>query len=88
MVSERKLAANRENAQLSTGPKDTSITRYNATSHGILSSSDVIEAIDGPGAHEVHADLVCQVWQELAPVGIIESEYAMQAVDMLWRRRR
>ena len=88
MVSERKLAANRENAQLSTGPKDTSITRYNATSHGILSSGDVIEAVDGEGAHEVHADLVCQVWQELAPVGIIESEYVMQAVDMLWRRRR
>ena len=69
-------------------PKDTSITRYNATSHGILSSGDVIEAVDGPGAHEAHAELVCQVWQELAPVGIIESEYAMQAVDMLWRRRR
>jgi len=88
MVSERKLAANRENAQLSTGPNDTSITRYNATSHGILASGDVIEAVDGEGAHEVYADLVCQVLQELAPVGIIESEYAMQAVDMLWRRRR
>ena len=37
-VSERKLKANRENAKKSTGPRDTSKTRYNAVTHGLLAS--------------------------------------------------
>lgn len=88
MVSERKLAANRQNAQLSTGPKDTSLTRYNATSHGVFSHSGVIEAVDGEGAQDIYADLERRKWRELAPVGFIEEEYAMQVVDVIWRRRR
>ena len=37
-VSERKLKANRENAKKSTGPRDTSKTRFNAVTHGLLAS--------------------------------------------------
>ena len=88
MVSEKKLAANRQNTQLSTGPKDTSITRYNATRHGVFSSAEVIEAVDGKGAQDIYAELLAKTWLELAPVGIIEEEYAMQLVDIIWRRRR
>lgn len=61
MVSEQKLIANRQNAQSSTGPKGTSITRYNATRHGVLASATVIEAVDGEGASGNHAQLVAQI---------------------------
>jgi hypothetical protein len=35
VTSERKIAANRANAQHSTGPRNTASSRYNATSHGL-----------------------------------------------------
>ena len=52
MTSKRKTAANRRNAQLSTGPKDTSKSRYNAVTHGITSEQSVVPAVDGPDATE------------------------------------
>lgn len=36
-MSKSKAATNRENAKKSTGPADTSVSRYNARSHGLLS---------------------------------------------------
>ena len=48
----------------------------------------MIEAVDGKGAHDIHAELVARIWRELAPVGIFEEEYAWQLVDVIWRRRR
>src|SRR5579864_5119207 len=36
-TSEKKIAANRRNAQRSTGPGDTERTRHNATKHGLCS---------------------------------------------------
>ena len=64
------------------------MTRYNATSHGIFSSAEVIEAVDGEGSQEIHTNIVARVWLEVAPVGIIEEDYAWQIVDIFWRRRR
>ena len=68
MVSTKKLAANRNNAQLSTGPKDTSTTRLNATRHGILSDGGVIETVDGENAKELFEELETQMCQALAPL--------------------
>ncbi len=36
-----KIVANRENAKISTGPKDTSLTRLNALKHGLLSKEAI-----------------------------------------------
>ena len=52
MASKRKKAANLKNAQLSTGPTDTSKSRYNAVTHGITSKQAVVLAVDGPAATE------------------------------------
>ena len=41
MTDERQHEANLANSSKSTGPKDTSNTRLNATRHGILSSEVV-----------------------------------------------
>jgi len=45
-ISARKLAANQENAQKSTGPINTISTRYNAAKHGLLSEG--VTELDNP----------------------------------------
>ena len=44
----KQLLANQENAKLSTGPKDTSKTRYNAVQYGLFSRSEQVVPGDGP----------------------------------------
>ena len=61
MESAKKLIANRQNAQLSTGPKDTAVTRLNATKHGILCGGGVIEAVDGEDTQELFEELKAQM---------------------------
>jgi len=48
MVSDKQLAANRANAQRSTGPRTPegkAIARYNALTHGILARAVIPEAL-------------------------------------------
>lgn len=47
-ISERKLAANRANAQRSTGPKNTDTTRYNAVKHGLCASKLMFDSTGKP----------------------------------------
>lgn len=65
--SEAKKAANRRNAQKSTGPGDTSSTRHNATRHGLLAEG--VTELDNPAAFvETRSRLVA----EMQPVGEVE----------------
>jgi hypothetical protein len=82
-VSERKIAANRENAQKSTGPANTVSTRFNAQKHGLLSHG--ITELDNP---EKFQSLVEQLKTELQPVGILEQECVQQIATLLIRIRR
>ena len=43
MTSARKRAANQRNAERSTGPKDTTRTKYNARQHGLSSKEATIK---------------------------------------------
>src|ERR1041384_6748102 len=63
-----KVEANRRNAQLSTGPKDTNSTRYNAVKHGLLAEG--VTELDNP---EGFPDLCAQLRTEFKPVGEIET---------------
>jgi hypothetical protein len=47
-ASERKIEANTRNALRSTGPKDTTATRFNAVKHGLLAAG-VTELDDAEG---------------------------------------
>ena len=51
MVSQKQIEANRQNAQLSTGPADTAKTRLNATKHGLAANLPISkqekEKLDG-----------------------------------------
>ena len=82
-VSERKLAANRENAQKSTGPAGTLSTRFNAQKHGLLSQG--VTELDNPETFEA---LVAQLKAELQPVGILEEECVQQIALLTIRIRR
>ena len=88
MTSKKKIQANRSNAELSTGPKNTDKTRLNATKHGILSGGRVIEEIDGEEAQNYFDELVAEMWQAMAPLGFLEEDLVYRMVDIKWRQRR
>jgi len=46
MISEKQILANRENAQKSTGPKNTELTKFNSLRHGILAKSIIIKGVE------------------------------------------
>ena len=84
--SERKIEANRKNGLRSTGPKDTTSTRFNAAKHGLLRVG-VRELDDAEGYRAMLRDLK----QEKNPVGPIEVflvESAALDMTRLQRARR
>ncbi len=69
-ITVRKVAANRENALKSTGPRDTRLTSRNAQKHALLSCG--VTEMDDPGSFwQLHA----RFKNELAPEG--ETEIAL-----------
>jgi hypothetical protein len=82
-ISVRKIEANRENAQKSTGPANTVSTRFNAQKHGLLSQG-IIELDDA----EKFQAFVEQLKAELQPVGILEEECVHQIALLTFRIRR
>ena len=84
----RKLKANARNAQLSTGPKDTSRTRLNAAKHGILSKDVLIRAGDGKESQEEFDEFRGRMWEDLAPAGALEESLVEELICNIWRKRR
>jgi len=89
VVSERKLLANRMNSQKArlkcTGPRDTSLTRFNATRHGLSSSLPIIL----PGEdEEVFEKLTIGIRDKLCPQNEIEEEIAIKIAHCIWKLRR
>src|SRR5204863_3417714 len=90
-ISEERLAANRANAQKSTGPKTLegrAASRMNALKHGLLSQEVLICS---PHRYESEAELFAlhdRFWNELQPMGPIELMLADQIVTTHWRLRR
>ncbi len=88
VVSERKLRANRRNAKLSTGPRDTGNSKYNALKHGLLSKAAIIrrgEAKEDP--LELTA-LVDALRKDFEPVGTMEEILLDRIAACYWRLRR
>ncbi len=81
--SNAKTAANRLNAKDSTGPKNTSSTRFNATKHGLLALG-VTELDDADG----YRDTLRDVKREKNPVGVVEESLVESiALDIIRLRR-
>ncbi len=87
----KQLAANRRNAQKSTGPrtpKGRAVSKMNAMKHGILSKQVLV---NGLVLQESSAELEAlhrRFWEDLQPVGVMEEMLVDQIVTAHWRLRR
>jgi hypothetical protein len=83
MSSQKKVDANRDSAKKSSGPRDTSSTRYNAEKHRLLSKG-FTELDDLEYCEKLSLDLI----RRKKPVGMLETQLLERAVyDMVgWKR--
>ena len=88
MTTEKQVAANRRNAQRSTGPRTgpgKAIARLNAVTHGGLAITPVVPHIEQPAAWERHLDATLA---SLNPAGHLETVLAGRVALLLWRLGR
>ncbi len=87
MATEAQIAANRRNAQSSTGPgtvEGKARVSRNAAIFGIYSTGDVVR----PEEQDIY-DLFCEGFQQdLAPKGAMETTLAAEIIHAAWRLRR
>ena len=90
-ISEERLAANRANAQKSTGPKTPegrAASKMNAVKHGILSKEVLVQSIHRKENEDELTALHERFMNELAPAGPAEEMLVDQIVSTHWRLRR
>lgn len=85
MVSQKKTAANRRNAKLSKGPKDTSVTRFNALKHGTLSGQALIRTGEGKEDPKEFQRFSDAIREDLAPFGATEELMVEDLIGLWWR---
>jgi hypothetical protein len=86
-VSARKLAANRKNAQRSTGARSVSgktKCSMNAIKHGFYAQAVLLKGED-PEAFDTLRE---EIWSGLSPQNSVEAIYVREIIDMVWRLRR
>ena len=87
MATEAQVAANRLNAQKSTGPRTPdgkAVVAQNAVKHGLLAREGVLRGEDWE-EFEGHREALLE---ELNPTGALEVILAARIVDLTWRLRR
>ncbi len=87
MITPAKLAANRRNAQLSTGPTTSegrARSAQNATKHGLFSQQPVLPT-ENPEEYQAMRQ---QFFDELQPEGILETLLVERIINAAWRMRR
>ena len=87
MASYAQLKANRDNAKKSTGPRTEpgkKRSRKNAIRHGLFSEHLFVDSNE----HQMFEALLCELKQELDPVGPIEAALVERIAIGLWRQRR
>ena len=87
MASEARMAANRLNAQKSTGPRTAAgkaVVAQNAVKHGLLAREAVLRGEDRE-EYEMHREALLE---ELKPTGTLEVMLAARIVNLTWRLYR
>lgn len=87
MTSRRQIAANRRNAQRSTGPHTLGgklRSRANAIRHG-LTAETVIAVFENPADYQKFEDFLINQYH---PKSIIERQLVLRLSSLLWRLRR
>ena len=83
MSSDRKIEANRANAQSSTGPQTDegkAASSQNARKHGLSAASIFIP----PGREDEFKSLYTHFFDEIRPVGPLQAEYFEQLIHARW----
>lgn len=81
MASQRQIAANRLNAQASTGPRTA---EGNALTHGLTARTFLLPGEDPDEYRRLRESMIA----ELGPEGAFEFELVELIVSVLWRMRR
>ncbi|HEX4135113.1 MAG TPA: SEC-C domain-containing protein [Bryobacteraceae bacterium] len=87
MATDAQIAANRANAQASTGPATPagkSNSSRNALSSGLYSKGDFVRSDEQPQ----YAEFCAAFLEDLAPHGAIEHTLASEIIHAAWRLRR
>ena len=87
-TSEKRAAANRRNAQKSTGPKTAAgkaVVALNSLKHGLRASSMAVCPMEAPEDWEAHR---IHTLRDLAPAGYLETVLAERIAATLWRLGR
>lgn len=90
-TSAKQIAANRRNAQKSTGPRTAqgrAVSRMNALRHGILSRQVLVQGLTLRENSKELTALHRRFWEDLQPVGPLEEMLVDQIVTAHWRLRR
>jgi hypothetical protein len=90
-MSLKQLAANRRNAQKSTGPKTSrgrAVSKMNALKHGILSAAVVVRGRCIKENGREFAALHQRLCGDLKPVGLLEEMLVDKIANTHWRLRR
>jgi hypothetical protein len=87
----KKAAANRRNAQLSTGPRTEggkSRSRPNALKHGVLASALLVTQGEGAEDSAEFDELLGGLHRDVEPVGTLEDMLVEKIAICWWRQRR
>ena len=87
MTSTKQAEANRQNALLSTGPKTSegkSKSAMNSVKHGLLSRETLLPGEDEDDFEELRN----RMWEELQPLGKLESVFVDRITVACWRLQR
>ena len=91
MMSPAQVAANRRNAQKSTGPKSAdgkAVSKMNALKHGLLAQTVVVRGHRIKESTKEFEKLCREFYADLNPVGPAEEMLVDQIVTATWRLRR
>jgi hypothetical protein len=87
MISEKQLAANRENSKKSTGPQSPEtkkIVSQNALRHGLTGQVTLMPDED----RTAHDNFCAAIIADLAPEGALETQFAQSIAEDNWRMNR
>jgi hypothetical protein len=90
-TSPEQIAANRANAQKSTGPKTPegrAVSKMNALKHGIFSKEVLVSGLNIKESRRELEELYERLWQQYGPIGPVEEILVDQIVTAQWRLRR
>ena len=80
-TSAKRIAANQANAKKSTGPRNTTNSRFNARTHG-LSGHTILLTHEDAAAYDTYST---RLLPDLAPANAVEQDFAERIVFDSWR---